>query len=102
MDFEEMNQRAFHKEERPETLSPVDDLFYFTLQMLYLLHQNKLYSRAQCVEIKQNLAEEYSEYKKRELEWQRCQTVMAMLRQHENPDVRNVVAEIDKINWDNV
>ncbi len=101
MNFEEMNQRAYEQESIPDELvSVVDVLFWQMLKMMYAAHSWGAFDRKYGIAMKENLAEEYKIAKDLERDWLRCKTALKILRQHENPDVRAVAAEIDKLDWE--
>ncbi len=101
MSFEEINQRAYEQEAIPDELgSVVDVLFWQMLKMMYAAHSWGAFDREYGTAMKENLAEEYKIAKELEHDWLRCKTVLKILRQHDNPDVRASVAEIDKLDWE--
>ncbi len=100
MSFEEINQRAYEQKDIPDELdSVVDVLFWQMLKMMYAAYSWGAFDREYGTAMKENLAEEYKIAKERECEWFRCMTVLKLLRRHENPEVRAIVAEVDNYTW---
>ena len=96
MEFEEMNQRAYRREDPPDDLTPAERMIYLALSLLYELHFCGRFTREEGVSLKKRLEQDFEQYRNQETEWLRCQTAMKLLRRCDLPIVQGIVAEADK------
>lgn len=97
MEFEQMNQRAYSRENPPDGLTPAERMIYLALRLMYELHFHGALTREEGVALKRQLEQDFVQYRKQETEWLRCQTAMKQLRQCDLPIVKGIVSEADRL-----
>lgn len=97
MEFDEMNQRAYRREDPPEELTPAERMIYLALCLVYELHFCGRFTREEGVAMKNRLQCDFEQYRRQEAEWLRCQTAVKLLRRCDLPIVQGIVAEADRM-----
>ena len=97
MEFEEMNQRAFRREDTPHGLTPAERVIWLALCLLYELHFCGRLTREEGARLKAQLACDFALYRRQERAWLHCETALKLLRRNDMPLVRGIVEEVDRM-----
>lgn len=95
MDFEKLNQLAYDRAAEPEGLSSAARMSWLALRLLYELYFRGGITREEGMQMKQKLHKDWEQNLARETAWLRAGLTMKLLRQSENPEVRETVKMVE-------